>query len=460
MATKQQDEYLKTALGVDLARHRAVAPAVAKQGAPSAPPPRPAPSVPPGAEEDPPPPVLGGVPGGASGAAPASEATDAAPVKLPAGMAMIQPQDLVKLRAGLASIAREIKDGLARQQEIEAEAKKAHVDPTKTDAFAKAGARLGAVLSKDERHHFNDTLSQVRKSRESIVELLDRADETKEHLANFRALKLEGVSAEDKEKKGHEVAGIYDFVVNSMKYVIDIVTGDVARFGALILAQANLETLDSDVAKDSIEASVDGIQEEQNKILDGLNDMVSKLNDFRAAEIDTLVKTLHHLGRELVERFDILKADLKEMGDQIRDIGNAHKGDAGNFGPLMSVYRKIAEADVLLSKVDALAQRSVLAEKRWPDLLVPLGTRDQYPESVGENAVALVYRKSGAPHYFIVKAYGATFATGDGAAEAIEKLADDYKSLQAARDAYGQVKPLAEQWSKALSTGMDNPPKR
>ena len=398
--------------------------------------------------------------GGVTGPAPAPESTGAASVKLPAGMAMIEPQDLVKLKAGLASIAREIKDGLARQQEIEAEARKAHVDPTKTDAIAKAGARLGAVLSKDERDRFNDTLSQVRKSRESIVELLDRADEAKEHLANFRALKLEGVSAEDKEKRGHEVAGIYDFVVNSMKFVIDIVTGDVARFGALIMAQANLETLGSDVVKDSIEASVDGIQEEQNKILDGLNDMVSKLNDFRAAEIDTLVKTLHNLGKELVERFDILKGDLKQMANKIRDIGNAHKRDAGNFAPLMSVYRKIAEADVLLSKVDAVAQRSVLADKRWQDLLVPLGQRDQYPESIGENAVALVYRKGGAPHYFIVKAYGTTFATGDGAANAIEKLADDYKSLQAARDAYGQVKPLAAQWSKALSTGIDNPAKR
>jgi hypothetical protein len=250
-------------------------------------------------------------------------------------------------------------------------------------------------------------------------------------------------------------------VINMMKGVIDLVTGDLVRFGGLILVQANLETLDSDIVKDTLEATVDGIKEEQNKILDGLNDMVGKLNDFRAAEIKTLIKTLRNLGNELVKRFNILQGRINAMGDLIRDIGNAHKRDAGNFAPLMSVYRKISEADALLSKVDAVAQRNgALADSRWPGLLVPLGTRDQYPESVGENAVALVYRKGGAPHYFIVKAYGATFATGDGAAKAIEKLADDYKSLQAARDAYGQVKPFAEQWSKALSTGMDGPAKR
>lgn len=55
---------------------------------------------------------------------------------------------------------------------------------------------------------------------------------------------------------------------------------------------------------------------------------------------------------------------------------------------------------------------------------------------------------------------GTFAASADDGAKGLEKLADDYKSLQAARDAYGQVKPLAEQWSKALSTGMDNPAKR
>ncbi len=455
MATKQHDEYLKTVLGVDPERHRAAALVAAKQGAPAVPARR-APPVPPGAEEDPPPPVAGGAPGGA----PASGTAAAAPLKLPPGMAMIEPQDLVKLRAGLASIAREIKDGLARQQEIEAEAKKAHVDPTKTDAIAKAGARLGAVISPDERQHFDDRLEDVQKSQESIVELLDRADETRKHLANFRSFKLENVSPEEQDEKGKEAATIYDGVVNAMKAVVDIATGDLARFAGWIVAQAHLEILGSDFVKDRVEASFKAIQEEQNKILDGLNDTVNKVNEFRGAEITTLVDTLHNLGKELVKRFEFLERDLKKMGEQIRTIANAHKRDAGNFAPLMSVYRKIAEADGLLSKVDAVAQRSVLGDKRWPDLLVPLGQRDQYPESIGENAVALVYRKGGAPHYFIIKAYGTTFASGDGAANVIEKLADDYKSLQAARQAYGQVKPLAEQWSKALATGMETPAKR
>jgi hypothetical protein len=458
MPTKQQDEYLKTALGVDLARHRAAAPAAGAKPAPPTKQETPAakraapPAKPPPEDLDEPP---------ARARPPASDATDAPKPKLPDGMVIIEPQDLVKLRDGLASIAREIKDGLARQKEIDAEAKKAHVDPKKTDAIAKAGARLGAVLTAHERRDFNRAVLDVTESRESIVELLDRADETKDHLANFRALKLEGVSDEEKEKKGHEVAGIYDYLINMVKGVIDVVTGDLVRFGGLILVQASLETLDSDIVKDTLEATVDGIKEEQNKILDGLNDIVGKLNDFSAAEIKTLIKTLHDLGNELVKRFDILQARINAMGDLIRDIGNAHKHDAGNFAPLMSVYRKVSEAAALLSKVDTVALRNgALAHRRWPGLLVPLGTHDQYPESLGENAVALVYRNGGAPHYFVVKAYGATFATGDGAAKAIEKLADDYKSLQAARDAYGQVKPLAEQWSKALSTGMDGPAKR
>ncbi len=457
MATKQQDEYLKTAFGVDPAQHRSAAPAVTKPAAPTkeeTPAPKRAapPAKPPPEDLDEPP----AHPPGAWRDIPESD-PDAPKPKLPSGAAMIDPGDLVKLRAGLASIAREIKDGIARQKEIVAEANKAHVDPEQTDGVAQAGARLNAIMTEDEHDKFNIALAQVKKSKEDIVELLDRTDETKKHLANFRALKLEGVSDADKEEKGKRVANAFDYVVNLAKGVIDIVTGDLGRFGALILVQANLETLDSDAVKDSIEATVNGIKEEQNEIVQGLNKMVSQLNEFRAAEIKTLVETLHDLGKNLVARFGLLETDLKNMGEVIQHIGNAHKGDADNFAPLMSVYRKIAEADVLLSKVDALAQRSTLADKRWPGVLVPLGTPDQYPLSLGAGAEALVYRSGGTTHYFIIKTSSATFATGDGAPKAIEKLAEDYKTLQAARAAYAQVRPLAEQWSKALSAGMDSP---
>lgn len=226
MATKQPDEYLKTALGVDLARHRAAAPAVAKPAPPTkqetpaaksaAPPAKP----PPEDLDEPPAPAR----------PPASDATDAPKPKLPDGMAMVQPQDLVKLRAGLASIAREIKDGLARQKEIEGEAKKAHVDLKKTDAVAKAGARFGAAVTDKERGDFDKVLRDVKKSRENIQELFDQAHQAKKQLDIFRKLKLEGVSDQEQDERGKQAANIFDTVVNSLKAVLDLVTGDLVQF--------------------------------------------------------------------------------------------------------------------------------------------------------------------------------------------------------------------------------------
>ncbi|HUH85604.1 MAG TPA: hypothetical protein VLX85_13425 [Stellaceae bacterium] len=456
MSTKQQDEYLKTAFGINVAGHGAAASALAKQGAPA---------VPPGAEEDPPPPAspYATAPVGTPHAAAAAPPDDPppSPAKQPDDMAMIQPQDLMKLRAGLASIEREIKDGLARQHEIEGEAKKAHVDLKKTDAVAKAGARFGAAISDGERGNFNRALGEVEKSRENIRELFERAHQAKRQLDIFRKLKLENVSDAEEDERGKQAANIFDTVVNSLKAVLDLVTGDLAQFPAAIPAQAGLEILGGDGVKDRVEESFKRIEAEQNNILDGLNNMVSQLNAFRADQITALIEELHDLARALLERFKELKGDLKAMGDQIRVIAKAHKGDAGNFAPLLSVYGKIAEAEGLLSTVEGVARSTILADKRWMGVLVPLGTRDRFPLSLGENGEALVYRNGRTTNYFIIKASSGTFAdSADDGAKGLEKLADAYKSLQAARDAYGQVKPLAEQWSKALSTGMDNPAKR
>ncbi len=474
MATKQQDEYLKTAFGIDAAQYRAGGAAVAKQAAPmkEETPAAKKPAKPLARDLDEPPAPPSGValagpgnPGATRDFPPASDDTDADKPKMPKDAAMINPQDLVKLRAGLAGIEREMKDGVARQQEIAAEARKANVDLTKTDAIAKVGARLGAALTPAEHRNFNTALTAVQKTAERIHELLDEADEAKQHLANYRALKLEEVPAAEKEekeefeKKGKVASTIYDTAVNSLKAVVDFVTGDVVKYPGWIVAQMSAEIAGGDVVKDRIEASFKEIEKEQADITKGLNDVVSQLNKFKAAEIKTFVTTLQNLGKALKTQFDFLKGDIENMGDLIRDLGDAHKGDVGDFAPLLSVYRKISEADALLSKVDAVAQRNgALTDKRWPGVLVPLGTRDKNPLKSGENGVALVYR-NGSTNYFIVTTPSATFANGDAAPKALEKLADDYKAFQPARDAYAQVKPLAEQWGKAFSTGMDGPAK-
>jgi hypothetical protein len=454
MATKQQDEYLKTAFGVNPTQHRARAPAVA--AAPGAPPSRPAPAVPPGAEEDPPPPVRGGAP-------PDSEATDAAPVKLPAGMVMIQPLELVKLEVALDSIAPAIEDGLAREQEIAAAGKTAHLDPSKTDAVAKASARLGAVITEEERERLHDGETKIRDGQQSIIEHWHRIGESRKHLVNFKGITFKEVHTEDaKAKAGKTVEHFYDLLGNAGKAVIDLVTGDLAKFGGWIVAQATLEIAGADIIKDGIERLVDGIEKDQKEIENGLNEVVGQLNAFDHKEIDALKETLRDLTSELGTRLKFLQDDAKEMGVRLGHVASAHKRDAGDFRPVMTVYQKIFAAYTALAKVVSTAdQNATLADSKWPGLLLPLGTRDKTTLSLGENGEALVYRNGGGTHYFIIKTSGPTFAaSADVGAAAIEKLADGYKTLQDARAACGRVKPIAEQWSKALSAGIDQPAKR
>lgn len=454
MATKQQDEYLKTVLGVDPARHRGKAPAsgAAASLAKSHTSPSPSTAAP--------------APGGSSPAnpAPAPTPSPAKPAK-PGAMVITQPADLVKLKAGLDGVEGAVQDGLKREQEIAAAGKKEGVDPSKTDGIARAGARLAAVITPDERARLKNGESQIKKSQQSVTETLERIDESRDHLVNFKELKLEEVHTEDaREKAGKKVSEFYDFLVNAGKFVIDLVTGDMARFAGWIVAQANLELAGADVIKDGIEALVDGIEENQKEIENGLNEVVKQLNDFRHKEIEALIKTLSNLCNDLIKRLELLQEDAKEMGVELGQIARAHKGDAGDFRPLMSVYQKISEANTVLSKVAiAAGQNAALADKKWQRLLLPLGTLDDKSMLAGDkgtSAVSVVYSKGGAPHVFLIKTSSATFASSyDAGPAAIEKLADAYKTLQDALKAHDRVKPLADQWSKALSTGMDHPSK-
>jgi hypothetical protein len=379
-----------------------------------------------------------------------------------AGLVEVWPEQLVALKSGLDGLAATIQASLRQDPAIDAAAARIPLDPRKTDAVAQAAAKLGGALTAEEHSRLKRGQSEIAKSKLNIETELDRISEAKDHLAAFLQLDLEEVHApEDKEKMGHEVATIYDTLINIGKAVIDIVTGDFVQYGAWIMAQATSEVAGGDVVKDRIEEMVDGIEEKQNELEDGLNQAIGELNKFRSKEIKALTATLEHLRSELNKWLDLLKNDVKDFGEDLGEIAAAHKKDAGDLRPVMEVYQKISEANDLLSGLAVkVAQNTALSDKKWPFLLAPLGSLDENT-AVGyglpEGWIAVVYKNPSGRHVFLVAGTGGTFAASRSAAPAaLDALAANFVQLQQALAAQPRVAAMAAQWSQALSAGLNS----
>ena len=455
----EQDEWLKS-LGIQLpvaARQPAGAAvsSMAAAGAVSASPP-----LPPGARSAKAPPPASGAP-----AAAPSSGKDAAPGTMTAAAKLpveVWPEQLLTLQKALDGIKGTVQAALKQEKEIVAAGAKAKIDPKKTDAIAKAATRLGGALTSEEHSRLKRGESEIQKSRVSIEGVIDRISEGKDQLSAFLQLDLEEVhTPEEKEKLGHKVANIYDTLINIGKAVIDIVTGDFAKYAVWIVMQATAEVAGGDIVKDKIEKLVDGIEEKQNELEDGLNKAIGELNQFRSKEIKALTATLGHLRTELGKWLEILKNDSQEFGEDLGDIAKAHKKDSADFRPVMEVYRRISEANDQLTEFSInVSQDATLSDQRWPDLIAPLGKLDE-DTAVGyglpEGWIAVVYNGASGRHVFLVAGTGGTFAPSRHAAPAaLDALSGAFTELQAALAAQTRVAALAADWSKALSTGLDS----
>ena len=455
----EQDEWLKS-LGIQLpvaARQPAGAAAssMAAVGAVSA-----SPASPPGALSAKAPPPASGAPEAApsSGKEAAPETTNAAAKVL----VEVWPEQLLALKKALDGIKGTVETASKQEKEIAAAGAKAKIDPKKTDAIAKAATRLGGALTSEEHSRLKRGESEIQKSKVSIEGVIDRISEAKDQLSAFLQLDLEEVhTPEEKEKLGHTVATIYDTLINIGKAVIDIVTGDFAKYAVWIVMQATAEVAGGDAVKDKIEKLVDGIEEKQNELEEGLNKAIGELNKFRSKEIKALTATLDHLRGELAKWLEILKNDSQEFGEDLGDIAKAHKNDSGDFRPVMEVFKKISGANDLLTELSInVSQDTTLSDKKWPDLIAPLGKLDENT-AVGYGLpagwVAVAYNGACGRHVFLVAGTGGTFALSRQAAPAaLEALSAAFTELQAALAAQLRVAALVANWSKVLSAGLDS----
>jgi hypothetical protein len=454
----EQDEWLKS-LGIQLPKAAlqpagAAASSTAADSSVSATPPAAVSSPPTKA----PPPASGkqAAPASGQGAAPAT--TRAAAKEL----VEVWPEQLLALGKALDGVKATVQTAAKQENEIAAAGAKAKIDPKKTDAIAKAATRLGGKLTSEEHSRLKRGESEIQKSKLSIEGIIDRISEAKDQLLAFLQLDLEEVyTPDEKEKMGHEVATIYDSLINFGKAVIDIVTGDFAKYAGWIIMQATSELAGGDAIKDRIEQLVDGIEQKQNELQDGFNKAIGELNKFRSKEIKAQQGTLQHLRSELNKWLEILKSDSREFGEDLGDIANAHKKDAGDFRLVMGVYRKISEANDLLTELSInVSQDAALSDARWPGLISPLGKLDEDTAlgyGLPEGWIAVVYNSASGRHVFLVAGTGGTFASSRKAAPAaLDALSAAFTDLQAALAAQTRVAALAAEWSKALSGGLES----
>jgi hypothetical protein len=382
------------------------------------------------------------------------------------------PEKIAHLKSALDKLDGPFDRALAREERMRAFAKGHGIDP---DDVADIQAHMRSAMAASDDNSVKTlraALDATNTASDALTSCCIEIEAANDRMKAFDSMpQLKTVDGDDGVEAGKAVATGWDFAVQSVKAIIDVVTGN--EGGAtqaarnLALAAGLLEIANSDAFKSGIEKAVDQLAKKVDDVRQSLNDSVSALNslagDLAKAEKDRAGA----LSKLFVSESTHYQTAMRNFLHDLRTLPPA-KGGAPTVDrkSIFEVYDAVVKTN---DEMDAVAKvrganQSILADASTRSAFVPIGVYNdtksttlshfQLKQVQGADQ-AHVFDKAGRSWNFFTKGIdrGGLEAMAGAFARVLEQLP---KIPPAAK----RLADLRQKWDNAIAEGLtpeDNP---